>query len=461
MRKLAACALVLVGTLAIPSQGLPAAPGEWGKEVPAAPLLGERPNILLIVVDDQRAGEGTLEVMDKTRRWLMEGGTRFTDAFSTTPLCCPARASIFSGLYAHNHGVYTNLGKLEFDFDNTIQDYLDEDGYNTGIAGKLFNNWRLRRDPPHFDEWAVFDGGYSNRTYNVNGRMRTVPTYSTSYLRDKSERFLKKFESTDSTPWFLYVAPYAPHAPFTPKAIYKRSPVPAWNGNPAVFEKKRSDKPKYVLLRDEKYETWRHNRKLQLRTLMSVDDLVGGLRGKLVNLEEMRNTLVVYLSDNGYMWADHGLYDKGAPYTPSIRVPFLLRYPAGPQLPRVDRRIVGNIDVAPTILDAAGIEPQQEMDGASLFDGDWDRKRLLAEYKNSGNPWTPPTWVSTRTSNWQYTEYYDNGKRIDREYYDLRRDPWQLRNLLGDRKRANNPDGLRKVSKQLRRDRHCEGANCP
>ena len=196
---------------------------------------------------------------------------------------------------------------------------------------------------------------------------------------------------------------------------------------------------------------------------MSVDALVGDVHRTLVDLGESENTLVFFLSDNGYMWADHGLYDKGAPYTPSVRVPFLLSYPLEPALNRVDMRLVANIDIAPTILDAAQVAPESEhpMDGTSLFSLTWNRDRTLSEYRNHDNPWTPPTWASTRTLDFQYTEYYDDGKRIFREYYDLRRDPWQLRNTLGDRKKSNDPPGLKRLSHQLARDRRCSGTACP
>lgn len=428
---------------------------------PADPV--RRPNILIIVTDDQRAGEGTLRVMPRTRHWLMENGTRFPNAVSTTPLCCPARASIFSGRYAHNHGVFTNLGELTFRHKFTVQHYLSRAGYRTALAGKFFNNWDLDRPPPYFDRWAMFDGGYYNRTFNIDGTMRTTSRYSTDYMSDKSEGMLRDFEENDGQPWFLYVAPYGPHAPFTPARRHRNAEVPYWNGNPAVFETNRSDKPDYVRLREETYKTWRGNRRKQLRSLMSVDDLVGRIRRTILDLGESRNTLVFYLSDNGYMWADHGLYDKGAPYTPSVRIPFLLSYPATPSLAPVDTRLVGNIDLAPTILDAAGISQaaQHPMDGKSLFNQNWNRERILAEYRNSDNRWTPPTWASTRTRDFQYTEYYDNGKRIFREYYDLERDPWQLRNRLGDGKRSNDPPSLKLMSEQLAADRRCSGNACP
>ena len=423
------------------------------------------PNVLIIVTDDQRANEGTLAVMPRTRRWFGDRGTRFPSAFSTTPLCCPARASLFSGRYAHNHGVFTNQGEFTFDEDFTIQHYLDDAGYNTAMAGKYFNNWLVEDDPAHFDRWALFDGGYYGHDYNLNGTMRHVPDYSTGFIAAKTVDFLEAFENSDSKPWMLYVATYAPHATFIPETSYRDASVPFWGGNPAVFESNRGDKPGYVRIRDETYDTWVKNRRLQLRTLMSVDDLVVGISRAMRRLDEGSNTLAFYLSDNGYMWADHGLFDKGAPYTPSIQIPMFMRWPGRVDEGLKDRRLVGNVDIAPTVLDAAGLQPALDhpMDGRSLLDPSWTRARMLTEYRNSGNIWTPPTWASIRTPDLQYVEYYDAGKRIFREYYDLATDPWQLTNLLFDGDPANNPDPsrLQELSKQLSADRSCVGPACP
>ena len=428
--------------------------------------LQRPPNVLIIVTDDQRASEGALKVMRRTRSWFANKGTRFEHAFATTPLCCPARATIFSGRYAHNHGVYTNIGKPDFDHAFTIQDYLKDAGYKTALTGKFFNDWPLRRRPPHFDRWAMFDGGFYRRRFNVDGEMRSVPGYSTTFIRNKSLDFLHSFEdANDRTPWFLFVAPYAPHAPFTPAPEHESARVPEWNGNPAVFEKNRSDKPPYVLIRNETFKTWRRNRKLQLRSLKSVDELVAAITEALRTLDESRRTLVFFMSDNGYMWADHGLFDKGAPYTPSIRIPMLMRYPRAGNLPSVDRRIVANVDIAPTVLDAAGVaaDPLHPMDGKSLLTPVWERNRILTEYRNNDNIWTPPTWASTRTKSIQYVEYYDDGDTIFRELYRLRRDPWQLRNVLADGRAGNDPSPARltELSSRLTSDRNCEGATCP
>ena len=424
----------------------------------------EPPNVLIVVTDDQRATGGTLNVMPRTRRWFEAGGTRFTHAFATTPLCCPARASIFSGRYAHNHGVYTNQGKPEFNHSFTIQDYLDDQGYRTALVGKYFNEWPLGTRPPHFDRWSMFQGGYFNAPFNIDGTITEVARYSTGFMAGRSVDYLRAFERTDDTPWFLYVAPYGPHAPFAPSPRDEGRPVSHWSGNPAVFESNRSDKPPYVLIRNETYATWKKNRRLQLRSLMSVDRLMGRIRSALQDLDENKDTLVFFLSDNGYLWADHGLYDKGAPYTPSIQIPMLMRYP-GSGLEATDRRLVANIDIAPTVLDAAGIVPApgHPMDGRSLLAPAWTRDRILTEYRNNDNIWTPPTWASTRTRRVQYVEYYEGAERIFRELYRLERDPWQLHNVLRDGRKGNDPSAprLQELAARLAADRACEGLTCP
>ena len=152
------------------------------------------------------------------------------------------------------------------------------------------------------------------------------------------------------------------------------------------------------------------------------------------------NTLAFFMSDNGFMWGEHGHLFKRTPYESSVKVPLLMRWPGQVEKGAVDRRLVANIDVAPTILEAAGIEPMPErpMDGRSLL-GTEERERLVLEYWAEGGR-NIPTWFSTRTKDFQYIRYEDRfGDVLFREYYDLARDPWQRRNLLGDGDPTNDP----------------------
>ena len=151
----------------------------------AALSTSSGPNILLIVTDDQRAAVDTMSVMPKTRALFEDQGTNFPNYVVTTPLCCPSRSSIFSGRYAHNTGVQTNTDAADvqaFDQQATIQAYLHEAGYQTGIAGKFFNTWPVGQDPPNFDRWAIFGGGYVDPVFNVDGTVRIHPGYSTNVL---------------------------------------------------------------------------------------------------------------------------------------------------------------------------------------------------------------------------------------------------------------------------------------
>jgi arylsulfatase A-like enzyme len=426
-----------------------------------------RPNILLIVTDDQRPEE-TLAVMRRTRRWLRRGGVRYVNAFVTTPLCCPSRASILTGQYAHNHGVRDNQKPLALDQDLTLQRYLREAGYRTALVGKYLNGWEPTRNPPHFDRWSLFSPlefahGYRNNPFNINGRMQTVKEYSTDFLARRARSVLRWFETDDVSPWLLMVWPFAPHGPFVVERQYAKAKVSRWVKNPAVLEADRTDKPDYLLTKNRSLRTAGHIRKSQLRMLMSVDDMVEGIRQQLGKLGERDRTLVVFMSDNGYTWGEHGWIDKRLPYTNSIKVPILIRWPGHLPGGVSDGRMVTNTDVAATLFDAAGVTPGHTVDGRSLLDA-WQRERLFIEYWTNAES-VVPTWRSIRTAAEQYIETYDEetGAVASREYYDLLNDPFQLTNLLGDADPSNDPsaDKVALLSLQLERDRNCAGTTGP
>lgn len=434
---------------------------------PASGADPKRPNILLITTDDQRMG--TLGVMSNTRRWLVRRGVKYPRAYVTTPLCCPSKSTIYTGQYTHNHGVVTNEAEdtQALDQSTTVQRYLDDAGYRTALFGKFLNGWDISQVPSHFDRWAFFvkgsPFGYSGATWNVSGRVRTVDEYSTSYVRRKAAGFLRAAEANDGRPWFAHLSMWAPHLPVRVQRKYRDAAVRPWKGSPAVPEADRSDKPPYVQARYASPRRGANIRTMQLRALMSVDDAVHRLMRLLGRLGERRNTLVIFLSDNGFLWGEHGITGKVVPYTPSIHVPLLVRWPRHLEPGTIDRRVVLNADVAPTILDAAGIEPHHTVDGRSLLDPSWERDRLFVEeWKIPNHP--APAWESIRTTDMQYVEYRDRGGSIVfREYYDLRGDPWQLRNLLGDGDPGNDPSAeeLAALEAQLAADRVCTGTTGP
>jgi arylsulfatase A-like enzyme len=445
----ALCTAILAPTVAA-RPALEARPG------PDA-IADERPNVLVILTDDQR-DDDYLSVMPTVRRVFANGGTRFTNAYATTPLCCPSRGSIVSGRYAHNHGILTNntfAQVMGFDQTTSMQCHLQPEGYRTAIAGKLFNIWPLGQSPPCWDRWAVSDQGYVDPEFNVNGARQTVQGYSTHLLRDFAIDDLEAFEADDEAPWFLYVSTYAPHFPFIAEPRYARAPVHHRGPNPALTERDRTDKPPEVQAWGLNPAKGAHVRRVQLRTLMSVDDMVGALFDRLRELGEDEDTLAIFLSDNGLLWSEHGLYGtKRYPYLPSVDIPVYLRWPGHVEAGVADPRLAANIDIAPTVFQAAGLAPPTDppMDGASLLEPS-TRDRLLLEYFRSPDNPVLGEWAGTITVRYEYVEYYaEDGQTITfREYY---------RNLLGDRSTINDPD-VAPLHARLKADRACAGASCP
>lgn len=438
-----------------------------GRDVAAARHTG-RPNVLIILTDDQRAS-GTLGVMPETKRRFYGGGTRFTQAFATTPLCCPSRASIMTGRYAHNHRVRTNEDAAYLDQTSTLQSYLQRDGYRTAIFGKFLNGWDFTRDPPHFDDWTIGQKPtrYEDGMWNIEGTITDVTKYSTNFVADEAVRFLHEAEADDSQPWLMYVTPGAPHMPAVPEAEYANAPLEPWKKNPAVLEKDRTDKPPYVQARSSNLRRVRRIRAMQLRALFSVDDLVTRIFRSADRLDENRSTLAFFLSDNGFLWGEHGLsgsaHQKRSPYTQSIKLPFLMRWPGHVASSVIDDRLVANIDIAPTVLDAAQLSPRlvYPMDGRSLLDSGARRWLLLEHWREDK---LVPQWAALRSAGVEYVEYYgDDGLTPPtfQEFYRLATDRWQLDNLLGDARAGNDPVNVSGLAARLDRARRCIGDVCP
>jgi arylsulfatase A-like enzyme len=538
------------------------------------PTPARKPNILFIVTDDQRA-DTTIDAMPRTQKWFLggtvgsdaiAGGTRYDQAFATTPLCCPSRSSIFSGRYAHNHNVRKNpplvpgagdaaraeeranhpLIKIQ---PTVFTRYLHERaGYRTGIFGKYFNGWRLNEDPPHFDASGMTEQIYCPVRFKErgvpiqqpgSGPLGTQPhrycppgatNYVTHYVEQEGVDFINQAESNDSQPWFLYLAPYAPHEngrnaqqwqePPLPEAKYSvdqypRSQLPSQSGfTDGQLEADLTDKPNWVRtftdtrqIFDKPFggQTYEGFRTAQMRSLKSVDDLVDRVLSTLRANGEERDTLAVYISDNGFLWREHGdartenaldptapaesqtqpvgvgLSAKGRPYTDDVRVPMFMRWPGNPNVSRgfVDKRLTGNIDLAPTAVQSAGIAPDPTgdpaMDGHSLLDPP-SRARILNEAWPGG---PTPAWAAIRTEHYHFIEHYladvddpgtpdvDESKTvIFREFYDLDGDPFELVNVYGpdDGNLNNDPPSnppAATLSATLAADRTCSGTNCP
>jgi arylsulfatase A-like enzyme len=470
MKSLSRTAFTVVGLTIVLALGLsvllPSSPPAKSRELVSRPppVISTGPNIMVIVTDDQRAG---LEVMPTTRRIFEAGGTRFTNAFVSDPLCCPSRASIFTGRYPHNHHVETEEQARNLHQASTIQHYLQQSGYRTALFGKYLNSWSISLPPPSFDRWATFrlsSDAYRGGKWNVDGEVRTIPTYATSYISAQARSFLREADAQDPRqPWFLYLAPPAPHFPYTATRKYEHAPVPRWHGDAGTTERDTSDKPWFVRSR-RRTSVNKGNlvRRKQLRTLMSVDNMVGKVFHQLNQSGETRDTLAFFTSDNGFLWGEHSVGGKTLPYTESIRVPFLARWPGHFTSGGVEHRLVSNVDITPTIMKAAGLRPDARfpMDGRPLLDRLPQRKMILTEYFNDPNFPKVHSWSSIRTRQFQYTEYYDGNRVSFSEYYNLITDPGELHNVIGMAD-ARSKAATARAATVLGRVRDCSGASCP
>ncbi|MFE7174360.1 sulfatase [Streptomyces sp. NPDC057616] len=415
-----------------------------GPAVPPTPhrrrRSDDRPNILLVLTDDQP--KETDWAIPRTLDWLAGQGVTFGRAYANTPLCAPSRATIMSGRYAHHHGVLDTRHPSHLDQRTTVQRQLRAAGYRTGLFGKYLNYWHAADDPPHFDEWLLQEPvAYYDGHYNDGGTVRNIPGYDTTVIRDRALAFIEK-SRVDRRPWFAYVATRSAHELNIPERRYAHARVPGWDGRPSVFERDKADKPPFLRAAHHSVAQGRALRARQLRTLLSVDDAMHDFRAKLRSLGQLENTLVLFTSDHGLCWGDHGWLRKSVPYRPSLEVPFQLSWPAGGLGSGGDDRLTGHVDIAPTFLAAAGIAPDTPHDGHSLLDRGNGRERLLAEWWWNRQDEQPiHTWTSSIGRTDQYTEYYrtrldrngrptGGGEVLFREYYDLARDPWQLGNLL-------------------------------
>jgi arylsulfatase A-like enzyme len=415
----------------------------------------DRPNILLFITDDQRAS-GTLGVMPATRRLFGTGGTRFRWAIATTPQCCPSRASIFSGQYAHNHGVMRNDLGERLMTEHTMQYELGRAGYQTAIVGKYLNG--RFPNPPHFDQWASGYGRYVDPHYSVNGQGVTG-RYSTSFLRATTLQFLDDFEEEDTKPWLLIVATWAPHRPARPAPRYRSAVVPPLRQTPAMSESDISDKPAYVqpqLDRDPiDVGTLRAD---QLRSLMSVDDLIEQTFAELVALDEEQSTLAFFVSDNGQTWGEHHIpASKQAPYDESVLIPFFVRWPGKvDEGAVVNNRIVATIDIAPTVYEAAGIKPSYAVDGRSVFIS--TRRVAFIEGWAGSDTFRVPEYRARWTPRSLYVNY--KSQRDAREFY-APGDEWQLENVYKDDVKENEPGQQNHWDAWLARAARCSGRSCP
>ncbi len=462
-----------------------------GEEPTAAPAA-RRPNIVLIAVDDMSARD--LRAMPITRQLIGDRGVQFVNSFSPFPLCCPARASMLTGQYAHNHGVLGNddpafpeggYGGFTSD-ENTIATWLDHAGYQTAFVGKYLNHYgdhgNAARVPPGWDDWhGTLSGGYRvSKAFQNDGTVHTYDKYRSAWTTDTVVKIIRHRIGRPA-PLMVTAWHYAPHAghptePDDPEVVYGKNiktPVPArrdkdtFRGtpvpkDPSFNEANVSDKPSLINKRprlsrtDVRALTELHQQRLE--TLQNVDQGVGDILQALRRSGELDNTVVAFTSDNGYMIGQHRvLQGKVLPYEAAIRTPLLIRGPGIPQ-GKVRRQLVGTMDLTATFVDAAHAKPRRTLDGASLLNlihkpharEDRDIVIEAGPHKVGGKM----TFIGLRTEHYTYVEYATG----ERELYNLDRDPYELKNLIGSPSVRRTL--VRKLSRQLHEMRNCKGAEC-
>ena len=444
----------------------------------------DRPNIIFIMSDDHAAhaigayGSHVNKTPNLDR--LARDGMIFTSVFETNSICTPSRAAILTGQYSHIIGV-TMFNR--FDSSRmTVARLLQAAGYYTGMIGK----WHLGSDPRGFDRWEILpgQGAYTDPIfYTATGEKTYTGRYVTDVITELGIDFIDK--RPRGRPFFLMLHHKAPHRPWEPDAAHGARFAGQWIPEPetlwdtyetrsdALHENRQriardltrrdlklpppadlqgaaraawlAEKPesvttmvegKRVTLTGEALTRWKYQRYMQdyLATVQSVDDGVGRVLEALDRRGLAKNTIVVYTSDQGFFLGDHGLFDKRFMYEESLRMPFLVRWPAAIKAGSRSDAIALNVDFAPTFLDAAGLRVPAEMQGRSLLPilrgktpSDWRTSMYYRYYHDPGDHDTRAHYgVRTRTHKLIYF-----WKKDQWELFDLVNDPSEMHNLYG------------------------------
>jgi N-acetylglucosamine-6-sulfatase len=477
--------------------------GNLGASPASAGASPQRPpNVVVLMTDDQTVED--MAVMPRTRELLGSHGVTFARSYVSYPVCCPSRATYLTGQYAHNHGVmglYPPTGGYgRFHRRHSLPVWLDHAGYATAHIGKYLNGYgtQVAADvPPGWTEWhGAIDGstyrmwGY---TLNENGKRHTYGSpfvedprlYQTDVYRNKAINFIRRRAPSDR-PFFLSVAFLAPHHESASirrvtGRLVRAAPRHAAALAGRLFETTRSfdegdvtDKPEFLrrpqLTLGAMDGIAEHYRERQ-RSLLAVDEAVEAIVDALREEGELDDTYILFTSDNGYMQGEHDVPSgKMLPYEPSTQVPLLVRGPGIPQ-GQVSRELVGNVDLAPTILHVAHASADVPLDGRSLLpfarhprlrsrrpflhetgglrfvpvrDQDQDGAPAVRRILSSG---------AVRTARWLYIEYRSGA----RELYDLARDPTELHSHHADPRYAGVRHVLHRVLRGLV---NCRGASC-
>jgi arylsulfatase A-like enzyme len=403
-------------------------------------LTRTKPDVVIILTDDQRTD--TLLSMPAVRQLLVDRGTRFTNAHVPNSLCCPSRSTLLTGLYSHDTGVWGNGGPnggwpafVRYGNEKrTIAVALQRLGYRTDLIGKYLNAYgHFAPANYHTIGWSKFEalrvpnhsGAYYGYRLGNSPQYHGLGTnnYSTDVLAQRAVNFIWSTPRDKSL--FLYFAPYAPHLPATPAPRYVgalKGKLPTYR--PVSADARLTGKPAWMLGKPPvQQKTIENLRERQGESLMAVDDAVTAIVAALQHSGRMRDTMIIYMSDNGYLNGEHHLIGKNVPYQLATSVPLVIRWDHRVQAGAVSDRLTGNIDIAATIADAAGT--QMTTSGLSLLRPK-QRTGLLLEAE--GNRVGRPAYCGWRSRNWLYA-HYSSGEE---ELYSVPDDPNELRNLASD-----------------------------
>lgn len=448
---------------------------------PAA-ASGGRPNIVFIVADD--LDYGTLPYFPNITQHVVNEGTSFERFFVTNSWCCPSRSSILRSQYVHSHGVWTNTPPeggfarfYELGLErSTIGTWMKDAGYRTALMGKYLNHYPgnvvpKTYVPPGWDEWAV-PVSHLYREYgyrlNENGRVTRYGWGEEDYLSDVLAGKAGDFIAGSRTPFFLYLAPIAPHLPAN-SAVRHAGAFPGARAprTPSFNREDVSREPEWLRSRPPltKKQIRRVDRRYRnrMRAMLGVDDLVGSVVETLRETGKLDNTYIFFTSDNGFHQGTHRLpKGKTTPFEEAIKVPLVVR---GPGIPRnvTIGEMGATVDLAPTISALGGAVPPPFAEGRSLLPvlhggqpAVW-RKNALIEFDRPTNrssaAQTPvPPYRAVRTPRYTYVKYETGEEQL----YDLRSDPYQLDNLAA----TASPELLTDLRARLEAMRTCAGANC-
>jgi N-acetylglucosamine-6-sulfatase len=453
-------AIVVAGRLSAADLELPKIDG-------AKPL-----NVVFILSDDHRydvmsfLGHPWVETpaMDAMAR----DGVYFENAMVTTSLCSPSRASILTGRYMHNHGVVDNNvptppGTIFF------PQYLQAAGYQAAYFGKWHMGGHSDAPQPGFDRWVSFNGqghyyppeNLKNWSLNVDGKSVPQKGYITDELTDYAVDWLNSSVKDSGKPFFMYLSHKGVHGMFHPAERH----AGRYAGKPLPEPKTMADtaenyKDKPMWLKNQR-NSWHgvdfayhqdtdiaEHYRLYCEALLSVDESIARVRAWLTDNGVADNTLVMYMGDNGFQWGEHGLIDKRTAYEASMRVPLLGVCPTLWKRGTKVEQVVANIDIGPTVIEAAGLTTPKQMDGQSFIQlaggqmkpSEW-RQNLLYEYYWEYNYPQTPTTLALRTQQYKFIQYHGIWD-ID-ELYDVKNDPHEEHNLIFDSKQQQRITEMR------------------